>query len=74
MKIANKMSTKKPHISSQLECAGRENDLEAATPLFDKLKIELEKVMLFLSQSDWIEIAKQEKAVTGERFNDNVIC
>ena len=61
-------------IASQLECAGRENDLEAATPLFDSLKIELEKVVTFLSQPDWIEIAKREKAVTEERFNDKVIC
>jgi len=61
-------------IASQLECAGRENNLEVAVPLFDKLKTEVEKVITFLSRKDWIEIAKQEKAVTGERFNDNVIC
>ena len=51
---ANRLSD----IAYQLECAGRENDLETATPLFNKLKLELETVVTFLSQPDWIEIAK----------------
>ena len=45
-------------IASQLECAGRENNLEVVVPLFDKLKTELEKVITCLSRKDWTEIAK----------------
>lgn len=44
------------------------------TLLFDELKPEFDKLLTFLSQPDWFEIAKREKVVTGERFNDNVIC
>jgi len=58
-------------IAHCLECAGRENDVEAAVPLFDKLKAELEKVMTFLSRTDWIEIAKREKVITDEKLNAN---
>ena len=45
-------------IASQLECAGRENNLEVVVPLFDKLKTEFEKVITCLSRKDWTEIAK----------------
>jgi two-component system sensor histidine kinase/response regulator len=58
-------------IAHCLECAGRENDMEAAVSLFDKLKAELEKVMTFLSRTDWIEIAKREKVITDEKLNAN---
>ncbi|MHC4174489.1 MAG: Hpt domain-containing protein [Planctomycetota bacterium] len=47
-------------IACQLECAGRENDIETATPLFDRLKTELEKVVVFLSKADWTEIVKNQ--------------
>ena len=47
-------------IAYQLECAGRENNVEPAKPFFDKLKVEIEKVVAFLSQADWIEVAKQQ--------------
>lgn len=60
-------------IAGLLEYAGRGNNLKLALPLFDKLKAELEKTITFLSRKDWIEIAKQGKATTGERFNDDVI-
>ncbi|MHB0946357.1 MAG: hybrid sensor histidine kinase/response regulator [Sedimentisphaerales bacterium] len=50
-------------IASQLECAGRDNDIKTATTIFDKLETEFEKLDTFLSQSDWIEIAKQEKVI-----------
>ena len=58
-------------IAHCLECAGRENDLEAAVSLFDKLKAELERVVTFLSRTDWIEIAKREKVITDEKLNAN---
>ena len=44
----------------RLECAGIENDVEAAVSSFDELKREFEKVVAFLSRPDWIEIAKQQ--------------
>ncbi len=58
-------------IAYCLECAGRENDVVVAVSLFDKLKVELEKVMTFLSRTDWIEIAKREKVITDEKLNAN---
>ena len=39
-------------IAGQLEYAGRDNNIEAFTPLLDKLEVELEKVMTFLSRTD----------------------
>ncbi len=56
------------NVAHRLEYVGRENDMEAATPLFDELKIELEKVVTFLSRTDWIEIAKREKVITDEKL------
>jgi len=59
------MGAQKPaDIACQLECAGKENDLQRAKLLFDELKTELEKVMRFLSRPDWIDIAKQKMAHT----------
>lgn len=55
-------------IAYSLECAGRENDLEAAIPLFDRLKAELEKLVSFLFQADWIELAKRERVITNEKL------
>ena len=45
-------------IASQMEKAGRENDIEVSTLLFKDLKSEVDKVVTVLSQSDWIEKAK----------------
>jgi CheY-like chemotaxis protein/HPt (histidine-containing phosphotransfer) domain-containing protein len=59
-------------IAHRLECAGRENDLEAASWLFDALKTELEKVVAFLSLEDWIEIAKREKVITDDKLNAGI--
>jgi len=59
-------------IAYHLEYVGREKDVEAATPLFDKLKTELEKVVTFLSRTDWIEIAKREKVITDEKLEANI--
>jgi CheY-like chemotaxis protein/HPt (histidine-containing phosphotransfer) domain-containing protein/anti-sigma regulatory factor (Ser/Thr protein kinase) len=58
-------------VADRLECAGRENDMQAAVPLFDELKAELEKVMMFLSQTGWIEIAKREKIITEDKLSGN---
>jgi len=44
-------------IAYQMECAGRKNDLEAATVLFDSLKAETEKLLSVLSQCDWMDKA-----------------
>lgn len=48
-------------IARRLECAGTGNDMEAAVPLFEELKIEFEKVISFISRPDWIEIAQRQK-------------
>jgi len=60
-------------IAHRLECSGRENDLEVAAPLLEQLKSELERVMIFLSRPDWIEIAKREKVVTDEEINVRIV-
>jgi signal transduction histidine kinase/AmiR/NasT family two-component response regulator/HPt (histidine-containing phosphotransfer) domain-containing protein len=59
-------------IACRLECVGRENDVDSATILFDKLKTEFEKVVTFLSQTDWIETAKREKVITDEKLKANI--
>ena len=53
-------------VAFDLECAGREGDIDASVALFDTIKAELEKVMTFLSRSDWMEMAKQEKIITED--------
>ena len=62
------------NIAHRLECAGRQDDLEAAAPLFDALKTEIEKVVAFLSLEDWIEIAKREKVITDDKLNAGITC
>jgi len=61
-------------IAYRLECAGREENMAAATPLFDELKAESEKVVTFLSRTDWIEIARRDKVITEEKLNANITC
>ena len=56
-------------IAHRLECAGQKEDIESAISLFDELKVELEKVMSFLSQTDWIEIAKHGKNIKIDNPN-----
>ena len=34
--------------------------MAAAVSLFDDVQVEFEKLVLFLSEADWIEIAKQQ--------------
>jgi hypothetical protein len=45
-------------LAYQMERAGRDNDIEASTLHFSGLKTELEKVLMVLSQSNWIEKAE----------------
>ncbi len=46
----------------------------SANPLFDELKAESEKVVTFLSRTDWVEIAKRDKVITEEKLNANITC
>jgi len=55
-------------IAKRLEDIGRESDLESADLVYEELKTEYEKVVSFLSQPDWIEIAKRERVITGEKL------
>ena len=59
-------------IAHQLECVEMQNDAREATLLFDKLKTELEKVVTFLSRTDWIEIIEGEKTITDEKLKANI--
>ncbi len=45
--------------AGRMECAGKENNLNEAASLFDQLKSEIDNILEFLSQPDWIEIAKR---------------
>jgi PAS domain S-box-containing protein len=56
-------------IAHRLECAGREEHLDAANALLDALKTELEKVVTLLSLDDWMEIARRERIVTDDVLN-----
>ena len=42
-------------MALKMEQAGRKNDIESATLLFNELKAETEKALHVLSQSDWIK-------------------
>ena len=61
-------------IPYQLECAGKENDMEAFASLFEDVKSELETVMSFLSRDDWIELAKRERVITDEKLDAYIAC
>ena len=50
-----------PEVAHRLECAGQEKDIATAASLFDNLQSEFEKLVSFLSEANWIEIAKQQK-------------
>jgi len=53
-------------IACQLENAGRESNLELAISIYKELKTEYEKVVLFLSQPDWTQTAKNNNSQTGK--------
>ncbi|MHC4072461.1 MAG: Hpt domain-containing protein [Planctomycetota bacterium] len=52
-------------IADQMECAGRENDVESARLLFDELRIEYEKVMSVMSDVNWTEVAERQTNTAG---------
>jgi PAS domain S-box-containing protein len=62
-------ATKMYEVAACLESAGRKNDTEAAALLFSQLKSEYEKIVSFLSRTDWIDIAKRDKVITAEGFD-----
>ena len=47
--------------AGRVERAGNEKDIDTAASLFGDIKSEFEKLMSFLSQPDWMEIAKQQQ-------------
>ena len=48
----------------QLECAGRDKNIEQAIVLFEQIQEEYEKIISFLSQSNWIELAMQNQTAS----------
>jgi two-component system sensor histidine kinase/response regulator len=59
-------------IAYRLECAGGQENLEAANPLLDALRAELEKVVALLSLDDWMEIARRKKIINDEILNAGI--
>ena len=49
-------------IAEQLEHAGEAKHLEASAPILADLQAELQQVADFLSQENWMDIAKQQAA------------
>ncbi len=47
--------------AGRIECAGRHKDINTAASLFGDIQSEFEKLASFLSQPDWMEIAKQQQ-------------
>lgn len=47
-------------IAGRLEVAARQGDIAAASPLCRQLATEVERVIEFLSQADWMETAKRQ--------------
>ena len=47
--------------AGRIECAGRHKDINTAASLFGDIQSEFEKLTSFLSQPDWMEIAKQQQ-------------
>ncbi len=52
-------------IAHQMEIAGRKNEIEETKRLFPSFKREIEKVFSFMSQPDWMDIAKQQQIATS---------
>ena len=53
-------------VARQMEAAGRKNDIEKVRLLFPSFKTEIEKVLAFMSQPDWMDIAKQQMITSNE--------
>ncbi|TFG49440.1 MAG: Hpt domain-containing protein [Candidatus Brocadiia bacterium] len=52
-------ATKLSEYALQLETAGKEKKSDTFTSLYDQIKEEFDKVVIFMSQENWIEIAKE---------------
>ena len=52
------------NMAYELECAGRDKDIEQSIKLFAQIQEEYEKLIAFLSQSNWIELAMQNQPVS----------
>ena len=52
-------------IAHLMEIAGRKNEIEETKRLFPSFKREIEKVFAFMSQPDWMDIAKQQQMATA---------
>ena len=50
-----------------LECAGNEKNIDDPPLLFNDVKVELTKVLDFLSRADWMEMAKQQASEQLEK-------
>ena len=57
-------ATKLSQMAYKLECAGRDKDIEQSVELFAQIQEEYEKLIAFLSQSNWIELAMQNQPVS----------
>jgi len=62
----NFRATRLMDIAARMERAGKEGNMEMAAAILGELRSEYEKVMSFLSQPDWIEIAKQQAEKTKQ--------
>ena len=51
---------KKSEIAKSIETAAANNELDEVKVLFGSLSVEYEKIQLFISQSNWIQIARQQ--------------
>jgi signal transduction histidine kinase/CheY-like chemotaxis protein/HPt (histidine-containing phosphotransfer) domain-containing protein len=50
-----------PQIAHSMECAAKEKDIATAESMLNEVQTEFEKLISFLSQPDWVEIAKRQK-------------
>jgi len=57
--------------AGRVERAANEKDIDTAASLFGDIKREFEKLMSFLSQPDWMEIAKQQQCQGASLSGEN---
>ena len=50
--------------TNRIECAAEEKDIQTARALFGDAKAEIEKVLSFLYQPDWLQTAKRHHTTT----------
>ena len=56
--------------SYSLECAGQNSDMSGVAELFEDVQNEFEKLALFLSDPQWVELAKQKGTVNHSEHGD----